>query len=105
MMLLAAILASTILAITCILDLRITIKGLAAGVALEGNWLIDKVFSTKPTVKQLILFWLLTDGMAIGISILLAVFNNPACILPFGYMSVMAGKHLAGYREWKKFIK
>jgi hypothetical protein len=91
--------------ISLILDFKISLKGIAQGVAVEGNTLLDKLAGTnKPSAKAFILY-------GIGEAIILgfpawfgALTDNPYfAIISLGTLGVMVVKHYLGYRAWVKF--
>lgn len=104
MLLIALILALAFATVADTLDDRITQKGIDAGLAVEGNTYIDKIFHTnKPTLAQRLL---VNFAIIVGLTIL------GMCLLPAGFLvfAPIAGlivtgiKHMNGWRDWQKLF-
>lgn len=81
-------------------DISLTEKGLAKGLAYEGNtWLVG----AKPTAKALIL----RDGLVLALCLAAPLIAFAVCELPVAIGSLAAPvvfgiKHYLGGRAWKK---
>lgn len=84
------------------LDYSISVRGLAKGVALEGNWVVGKLFGTKPTPKQLLIGLIPQDAAVTAIVIALAVASPYAGIIGFGVVAGAIVKHVQNYFAWKR---
>lgn len=81
-----------------IMDDRITQRGIAAGVAVEGNTYIDRLFgSNKTTFAQRLM---VNFAIISGISLLALVHVlQPAALVG---LTVVGIKHLKAYFAWRK---
>lgn len=92
------------------MDARITDKGIKAGIGVEGNELIGKVFGTnKPSLKQLVGYNVGKMALWMGIAAIFA-YHFPATsatspvylgrvMMPV-FAAVDAAKHYQGFRQW-----
>lgn len=82
-----------------VLDYLISVKGLREGVALEGNWVVQKLFSTKPTAGQLLIGLLPQELAAItlGTYLVFCAYGSG-----FGIFAGIIARHIQNYRAWKK---
>lgn len=101
-MIIALIVAIVFLIIGCSLDTYITDKGIRKGVAVEGNTMIQHFFGFKPSLRQLIMFWVSFYSPFIIASL---VFNRitQLAVLFISMFSVMAVKHTKEYFNWRKY--
>lgn len=82
-----------------ILDYRISVIGLRKGAALEGNWVVQRLFGTKPNPRQLLIGLLPQElaAIAIGSYLFLAAYGSGA-----GVFAAIIARHIQNYRGWKK---
>lgn len=95
-----------LLGIATSLDVIWTERGLVAGVAIEGDKLIARLFSTKPSTHQLALFNLIETLLVAAPATLGVCINEP--ILAIGGLGIIlanAARHyFMGYLAWRKLL-
>lgn len=100
-MILLSLIAAIFLLITNALDIAVSVKGIRAGVAEEGNLVIRYLFGPKPALISFIIY----DGawfvLLTGLSLSLAAQGNIASALFFGASIGKGLRHLSGYFKWK----
>jgi hypothetical protein len=79
------------------LDYTISVIGLRKGVALEGNWVVQKLFGLKPSPWQLFVGLLPQEVSAVVIGVLLLKFY-----IGFGVLLGIVVRHLQNYFAWKR---
>lgn len=84
-------------------DIRLTVRGIKAGVAVEGNEAVVKLARTdKPSFRQLLIINMLFPIMPVGfLGLIFAYGNSVAAAIPFSVALFLIGlKHILGGRQW-----
>ena len=87
-------------------DVSMTDKGIRAGVSVEGNKLIVKLFGPKPTLLQDYVGAALLDSFMLAPAVIGLVFHNVVFFgLGMGAMLGYSARHVRGGLAWKKLLK
>lgn len=93
---------SGILLISTGMDLSITIRGLKAGAALEGNPIIYRIWGGRPSVTVLYGFWIFVDVLLLAALFLL---HLPVLLgLSIGAVIGSSVAHVYGWSAWQKLL-
>ena len=79
------------------LDYSISVIGLRKGVALEGNWVVQKLFSDKPTAWQLFVGLMPQEVTAVVLGAVLFYYY-----IGIGILLAIVARHIQNYFSWKK---
>lgn len=86
-------------------DVRLTDKGIKAGVSVEGNTLIVKMFGDKPSLHESYLGAWVCNAIAIAPAVV-GFFISPALFWAgIGGIVVFAGKHVWAGLCWRTLLK
>ena len=91
------IIALALVLVAFYLDYSISVTGLRKGVALEGNYVVQKLYGTKPTPGQLFIGLMPQEVTAVLIGSLLFWYYIGA-----GIFLALIARHIQNYIGWKK---
>lgn len=84
------------------LDYTISVNGIKAGVAEEGNWFVRKFYGGKPNALQLLATLLPQDLIFTVVAIAAAFLPNHNPGFALGLLGGQIARHLVRVRQWEK---
>lgn len=93
-----------LLSVATFFDVTKSNEGIKAGVAVEGNPIVNYFFGNKPTLKQLWLENGITGAIVAAVALTGLLFNTGVFAMGIGGMLAYAAHHVKGGLEWRKLL-